>query len=55
MPECVKKVFDDLTEQLGTERFQEQFPVILTDNVSKFKNAIGIEYNGTEIQRSRVF
>lgn len=53
--ECVKKVFDDLTGQLGIERFQELFPVILTDNGSEFKDAIGIEYKSSEIQRSRVF
>lgn len=30
-------VFDDLTEQLGMEKFKELFPVILTDNGSEFK------------------
>lgn len=28
--------------------------MIFTENGSEFKNAIGIEYNGQEIQRSRV-
>lgn len=53
--ECVKKVFDDLTERLGIERFQELFPVTLTDNGSEFKNALEIEYDESGNQRSRGF
>lgn len=48
--ECVKKVFDALTEQLEMKRFQELFPIILTDNGAEFKNAIGIEYDKSETQ-----
>ena len=53
--ECVKNVFDELTQQLGREKFQELFPVILTDNGSEFKNAIDIEHDESGIQRSRIF
>lgn len=53
--ECVKNVFNELKEQLGRERFEQLFPVILTDNGSEFKNAIDIEHDESGIQRSRVF
>ena len=35
--ECVKQVFNDLTDLLGIEIFRTLFPVIFTDNGPEFK------------------
>ena len=40
---CVQTVFDELTEELGTEIFQRLFPVILTDNGGEFKASDSLE------------
>jgi IS30 family transposase len=41
--ECVTKVFDWLTNELGIETFRELFPVILTDNGSEFQKPERLE------------
>ena len=39
----VTDIFDYLDKVLGQEKFEELFPVILTDNGSEFSNPLGIE------------
>ena len=41
--DSVVRVFDFLEAGLGTERFQNLFPAILTDNGSEFKRADALE------------
>ena len=52
---AVLKVFDMLTDKLGTETFRRLFPVILTDNGSEFKDPISIEFTGEGEPRTRMF
>lgn len=53
--ENVKKVFDELTEQLDIEAFRVLFPVILTDNGSEFQNPSLLECTGNGEPRTKVF
>lgn len=53
--ECVKRVFDDLTDLLGIEIFRTLFPVILTDNGPEFKGAEELENDQLNNPRTRVF
>ena len=41
--ECVKKVYNNIKEILGIEKFKEIFEVVLTDNGSEFFNPMSIE------------
>ena len=53
--ECVKQVFDSLTELLGIEVFRIVFPLILTDNGSEFKGAEDLENDKMNTFRTHVF
>lgn len=53
--ECVKQVFDNLTELLGIEAFRTIFPIILTDNGSEFKGAEELENDKMTTPRTRMF
>lgn len=53
--ECVKQVFDNLTELLGIEIFRAIFPIILTDNGSEFKGVEELENDKMNNPRTRVF
>ena len=53
--ECVKRVFDDITDFLGIEIFRAHFPVILTDNGPEFKGAGELENDQMNNPRTRVF
>ena len=53
--ECVKQVFDNLTEILEIETFRTIFPIILTDNGSEFKGAEELENDKMTTPRTRVF
>lgn len=59
MPECtkdcVKQVFDILTELLGIEAFRTIFPIILTDNGPEFKGVEELENDKMNRPRTRVF
>lgn len=35
--DCVRKVFDDLTKELGLKKFRKLFQVILTDRGNEFQ------------------
>ncbi|MDD3028368.1 MAG: IS30 family transposase [Erysipelotrichaceae bacterium] len=51
----VTKFFNDIYTKLGHERFQQLFPVILTDNGSEFSNPSAIEFNDQGERRTYVF
>lgn len=53
--ECVKQVFNMMTQSLGIEEFQKCFPIILTDNGSEFKDPERLEKAETGEQRTKVF
>lgn len=53
--EQVCQIFNTLEKRLGAEGMLEQFPVILTDNGSEFKNPALIERNLAGKQRTRLF
>ena len=58
--QSVIDVFDDLDRKLGQDRFDDLFPVILTDNGSEFSNPRKIEHRDPEAEgalpfRTRVF
>jgi len=59
LPECTKdsvtKIFNDLTESLGVEKFKALFPVILTDNGPEFKGPEELEKTSDGIERTKVF
>lgn len=59
LPECKKeyvtKVFNDLTESLGVEKFKKLFPVILTDNGPEFKGPEELEKTSDGKERTRLF
>ena len=51
----VLTVFNNLENELGTELFEETFPVILTDNGTEFSNPLALEFNPEGIGRTRIF
>ena len=54
--EKVTKVFDELENKLGYEKFNEIFPSILTDRDPCFSDIVGIEFSKeTGIQRTYLF
>lgn len=53
--ECVKKVFNHLSNALGIEVFQTLFPVILTDNGTEFQNPTHLECNEDGEIRTKIF
>ena len=53
--ECVKNVFDDLYERLGSEAFRKTFPLILTDNGSEFMSPEGLENDDSGEERTRIY
>lgn len=52
--EEVLKVFDKIEEAIGTQKFKDTFPIILTDNGSEFINPILLE-KGLKEARTKVF
>lgn len=52
---CVKEIVDKLYEELGTEVFKRNFPVILTDNGPEFKDPEILEYDANGNERTRIF
>lgn len=48
-------IFNRLYSELGNELFKKLFPIIVTDNGSKFSNPQAIEMNYDGEVRSRVF
>ena len=53
--ENVERIFDWLTNQLGTELFRKLFPVILTDNGVEFKDPHSLEFTEVGVRRTKVF
>jgi len=53
--ECVKEVFDHLTEVLGIETFQSLFSVILTDNGTEFQDTVGLECDCNGEIRTKIY
>ena len=53
--EAVVSAIDKIELSLGTELFQEVFPLILTDNGSEFSDFDAIETSITGIKRTKVF
>lgn len=53
--ENILKVFDELTERLGTKVFQMLFPVILTDNGTEFQNPSALECTETGEARTKIY
>lgn len=53
--EEVAKVFDWLSKGLGTKRFRELFPVILTDNGTEFQNPEGLEKTPAGKERTKLY
>ena len=51
----VQKVFDELTDTLGTEVFQTLFPVILTDNGTEFQNPLLLECTSDGEIRTKLY
>ena len=51
----VTDIFNQLYVLLGHEKFTELFPVIVTDRGSEFTDPLGIEFNGNDERRTRVF
>ena len=51
----VTDIFNQLYVLLGHEKFTELFPVIITDRGSEFTDPLGIEFNGNNERRTRVF
>lgn len=52
---AVKDFIDKLYEVLGHEVFKRNFPVILTDNGSEFKNPQALELDAEGNQRTKIF
>ena len=52
---CVKIAIDSLCEAMGTAKFQELFPLILTDNGSEFKAPNELEYDDNGSPRTKVY
>ena len=53
--ECVKEVFNELTNLLGLEVFRALFPVILTDNGPEFKGVDELENDPSNQPRTHIF
>lgn len=53
--ECVREVFDILSEKLGVQTFQELFPLILTDNGTEFQTPQLLECDRHGVSRARIF
>lgn len=53
--EEVVRVFDELTELLGTSLFEKTFPAILTDNGPEFKDVMRMECTEDGEIRTRIF
>lgn len=53
--DSVIRIFDLLELQLGLERFQRLFRVILTDNGSEFKNVEALEFTADHQIRTHIF
>jgi len=51
----VADIFDRLDEQLGTDTFQELFPLILTDNRTEFQNPERLEYSPFGEKRTGIY
>lgn len=51
----IKRVFDSLTEALGTQVFRKMFEVILTDNGHEFQNPDELEISQTGEKRTSVY
>lgn len=51
----VKRVFDHLTDMLGTKTFLKLFPIILTDNGAEFQNPLSLEATKHDEIRTKVF
>lgn len=51
----VIRIFDWLTETLGTKLFRRTFPVIITDNGPEFKDPERLEHTETGMKRVNVF
>lgn len=52
---CVRQVFDYLSEKLSPEIFERLFPVILTDNGGEFADPEVLEHTPYGSQRTRIF
>lgn len=53
--DCVKKVFDSLTKNLGLKNFRKLFQVILTDRGSEFQAPKELEYNSCGKKRTSIY
>lgn len=53
--DCVQKVFDCLTQSLGTKVFQTLFPVILTDNGVEFQDRLRLECDENGEIRTQIY
>ena len=53
--DTVNKVFKNLKDLLGYEKFHELFPIILTDNGVEFSKPDDIEFNGYHVYKTKVF
>lgn len=51
----VFRVFDEIYCKIGLEGFKKDFPIILTDNGSEFKNSVSLEYDSYGDRRTRIF
>lgn len=51
----VKRVFDELTELLGEELFEDIFPVILTDGGVEFSDREGLEVTDDGVKRTTIY
>ncbi len=51
----VTDIFDAIDSRIGTDRFREIFPVILTDNGSEFSDPAAIETDADGSRRTRIF
>ncbi len=53
--EEVKRVFDQMSEELGYEQFHNLFNVILTDGGSEFQNPLILEYTDEHQLRTKLY
>lgn len=51
----VQKIFDDIYQRLGHERFERLFGVILTDNGPEFSNPAALEFTPDGTRRTHLF
>ena len=47
----VQEIFEELYHLLGTDEFQNLFPVILADNGTEFSGPTAIEFDSTDNRR----